>query len=220
MLTRSNRLTRRNRFHVSTGRVSNHDKQHPVPKGNETLKSGPRVVMFGEKPYEHFAFEEANKRFACQLDWLESRLTARTAQLSVGADAACIFVNDTADAEVLGLLASVGVQHLALRCAGFNHVDIASAQRLGITVTRVPAYSPNAVAEHTIALILAVNRHIHKAYSRVRDGNFALEGLVGFDLCGKTVGVIGTGRIGGIVARLLRSFQCNVLAMTPMNALS
>ena len=128
----------------------------------------------------------------------------------------CAFVNDDIGATVLETLAERGVTLVALRCAGFNHVDLAAAERLGMTVVRVPAYSPNAVAEHTLALILALNRHIPRAYNRVRDGNFALDGLVGFDLAGKTAGVIGTGNIGAILARLLWHLRCHVVAFDPM----
>ena len=126
-----------------------------------------------------------------------------------------MFVNDVLDDAALTALAAVGVRHVALRCAGFNNVDLVAAARLGLDVVRVPAYSPNAVAEHTIALILSLNRRIHKAYNRVRDGNFALDGLVGFDLAGKTVGVVGTGRIGALVARLAWHFRCEVVAHDP-----
>jgi D-lactate dehydrogenase len=125
-------------------------------------------------------------------------------------------VNDVLDDAALTALAAVGVRHVALRCAGFNNVDLDAAARLGLDVVRVPAYSPNAVAEHTIALILSLNRHIHKAYNRVRDGNFALDGLVGFDLAGKTVGVVGTGKIGALVARLAWHFRCEVIAHDPI----
>ena len=127
----------------------------------------------------------------------------------------CIFVNDIADAEVLGILAELRVRYVALRCAGFNNVDLDEAARLGLTVVRVPAYSPNAVAEHTIALILALNRRVYRSYNRVREGNFSLDGLVGFDLAGKTAGIIGTGRIGTLVARLLWHFRCEVICVDP-----
>ena len=151
------------------------------------------------------------------IDALEARLTTRTAALAAGADAVCIFVNDVADADVLHALADVGVRHVVLRCAGFNNVDLVPPQRTsGSRWHGCPAYSPNAVAEHTIALILALNRRIHKAYNRVRDGNFSLEGLVGFDLAGKTAGIIGTGRIGELVARLLWHFRCNVICFDPV----
>ena len=172
------------------------------------------VAMFSAKQYDQASFEAANAG-RHTIDFLEDRLRARTAGLAAGADVACIFVNDVADEATLTALAESGVKLVALRCAGFNNVDLAAAERLGITVVRVPAYSPNAVAEHTIALILAINRRIHKAYNRVRDGNFALDGLVGFDLAGKTAGVVGTGQIGTIVARLLWHFRCKVVAYDP-----
>ena len=159
-----------------------------------------RVAMFSTKPYDSASFRRANDRAGHEIIELEDRLRSATAPLAGGAQAVCVFVNDVLDDATLTALAGVGVRHIALRCAGFNHVDLEAAARLGLDVVRVPAYSPNAVAEHTIALILALNRRIHKAYNRVRDGNFALDGLVGFDLAGKTVGVVGTGRIGGLVS--------------------
>ncbi|MFW2383422.1 MAG: 2-hydroxyacid dehydrogenase, partial [Acidimicrobiales bacterium] len=143
------------------------------------------------------------------------RLGPATAELAGGAPTVCAFVNDDLSAGVLEQLASAGTRIVALRCAGFNNVDLDAAKRLGLDVVRVPAYSPNAVAEHTLALILALNRNIHRAYGRVRDGNFSLDGLVGFDLAGKTVAVVGTGQIGRIVARLMWHLRCRVLAVDP-----
>jgi D-lactate dehydrogenase len=178
--------------------------------------AGVRVAMFGTKPYDRTSFEAANTRHGHVIDSLDVRLDDRTAPLAGGADAVCIFVNDVADAAAIDALASRGVRFLALRCAGFNNVDLDAAARAGITVVRVPEYSPNAVAEHTIALILALDRHIHKAYNRVREGNFSLDGLVGFDLARKTAGIVGTGRIGAIVARLLWHFRCNVICHDPV----
>ena len=172
--------------------------------------------MFSSKPYDEASFSQANTSGGHMIDVLEDRLRARTAPLAAGADAVCIFVNDIADAEVIAILADLGVRHIVLRCAGFNNVDLEAAARLGLSVARVPAYSPNAVAEHTIALILALNRRIFKAYNRVRDGNFSLDGLVGFDLAGKTAGIVGTGRIGELVARLLWHFRCEVICFDPM----
>jgi len=172
--------------------------------------------MFSAKGYDEASFAGARERHEHRLEFVENTLTARTAALAAGADAVCIFVNDTADATVLEALADLGVRRVALRCAGFNNVDLDAAARLGIDVVRVPAYSPNAVAEHTIALILALNRHIHRAYNRVRDGNFSLDGLVGFDLAGKTAGVVGTGRIGALVARLLWHLRCEVICADPV----
>lgn len=174
-----------------------------------------RTALFSTKPYDVTAFTAANADGRHEIDLYESRLQPATATLANGADAVCIFVNDIADAETLTILADGGVRHVALRCAGFNNVDLDAAARLGITVVRVPAYSPNAVAEHTIALILALDRRIYKAYNRVRDGNFSLDGLVGFDLAGKTAGIVGTGRIGALVARLLWHFRCDVICYDP-----
>jgi D-lactate dehydrogenase len=174
-----------------------------------------RVAVYNAKSYDRDSLDAINVALAHELRYHEARLDLDTAALADGVDAACIFVNDRADAPVLERLAAGGVRILALRCAGHNHVDLDAAARLGIAVTHVPAYSPNAVAEHTIALILALNRRIHKAYNRVREGNFALDGLLGFDLVGKTAGVVGTGRIGTIVARLLWHFRCTVLASDP-----
>ena len=171
--------------------------------------------MFSAKSHDRVSFEFANAQLGHAFNMVEQRLQFSTAHLAAGADAACIFVNDIADAEVLGTLAGLGVRHVALRCAGFNNVDLDAAAQLGLTIVHVPAYSPNAVAEHTIALILALNRHVHRAYNRVRDGNFSLEGLVGFDLAGKTAGIVGTGRIGALVARLLWHFRCEVICSDP-----
>jgi D-lactate dehydrogenase len=174
-----------------------------------------RLAVFSAKPYEVAPFEAANGDRRFEIDRYEDRLRPATAPLADGADAVCIFVNDVADAETLTILANGGVRFVALRCAGFNNVDLDAAGRLGMTVVRVPAYSPNAVAEHTIALILALNRRIYKAYNRVRDGNFSLDGLVGFDLAGTTAGIVGTGRIGALVARLLWHFRCEVICHDP-----
>jgi D-lactate dehydrogenase len=179
-----------------------------------------RVAMFSAKTYEAESFERANRpdgRVGAGhvIDAFDVRLGPQTAALAAGADAVCIFVNDLADGPVLESLAGLGVRHVALRCAGYNNVDLNAAARLGLTVVRVPAYSPNAVAEHTIALILALNRRVYKAYNRVREGNFSLDGLVGFDLAGKTAGVVGTGRIGALVARLLWHFRCEVVCADP-----
>lgn len=149
------------------------------------------------------------------MDFLESRLNEETAPLAAGAPAVCIFVNDVASAEVLGQLADAGTRLLALRSAGFNHVDIEAANELGLTVVRVPAYSPNAVAEFTVGMILALDRKYHRAHSRVREGNFSLEGLLGFDLHTRTVGIVGTGKIGQLVARILSGFGCRIIAHDP-----
>lgn len=171
------------------------------------------IRMFSTKPYDRVGFDAANRGHV--LTYLDARLDASTVNLAAGANAVCAFVNDDLSAPVLEALRDSGVRCVALRCAGYNHVDLAAADRLGLVVVHVPAYSPNAVAEHTLALILALNRRIHRAYNRVRDGNFSLDGLVGFDLAGKTAGVVGTGRIGMIVARLLWHLRCRVLAVDP-----
>ena len=173
------------------------------------------VFVFSSKRYDQAAFTTANERAGHRLTFLESRLEPATVELAAPASVVCAFVNDDLGVDVIELLAQRGIGHVALRCAGYNHVDLAAAERLGITVVRVPAYSPNAVAEHTLALILSLNRRIPRAYNRVRDGNFALDGLLGFDLAGKTAGVVGTGRIGAIVARLLWHLRCDVVAFDP-----
>ncbi|MBX3180516.1 MAG: 2-hydroxyacid dehydrogenase [Candidatus Hydrogenedentes bacterium] len=171
-----------------------------------------RVAVFSSKTYTRRFFDSHNTRFKHELVYLEPKLTERTAVLAEGCDAACVFVNDEPDAGALAALASRGVRLLALRCAGFNHVDLAAAEQHGITVVRVPAYSPHAVAEHTLALMLALNRRIVRAYNRVRDGNLELEGLLGFDFHGRTAGIIGTGKIGARVATVMQALGCRVLA--------
>ena len=172
-----------------------------------------RIAMFSTKPYDRRSFDAAPQAAQHELLYLEPRLAPLTAALAAGADAVCAFVNDDLSAPVLERLAAGGTRLVLLRCAGFNNVDLAAAQRLGLKVARVPAYSPHAVAEFTIGMMLALVRGIHRAYQRTRDGNFALEGLLGFDLHGKTVGVLGTGKIGAIVARILAAgFGCRVLA--------
>lgn len=170
------------------------------------------VAVFNTKSYDRRYLVAANEGAGHGLHFLEPHLSLDTAVLAAGHSAVCAFVNDRLDAPVLERLNGIGVSLIALRCAGFNNVDLTAAKRLGIKVARVPAYSPNAVAEHTIALILTLNRRIHRAYNRVREGNFALDGLIGFDLAGKTAGVVGTGKIGALVARILTEFGCRVLA--------
>ncbi|MBI5088265.1 MAG: 2-hydroxyacid dehydrogenase [Actinobacteria bacterium] len=174
------------------------------------------VCMFSTRGYDRASFTAALAGSPHHVRFVESRLSLTTVSLAEGCEAICAFVNDDLGEAVLHALAGLGVRHVALRSAGFNHVDLGAAARFGLSVVRVPAYSPNAVAEHTIALILAVNRHIPRAHDRVRDRNFSLEGLVGFDLKGKTAGVIGTGKIGALVARLLWHFRCNVVAADPV----
>ncbi|SCL28436.1 D-lactate dehydrogenase [Micromonospora nigra] len=174
-----------------------------------------RVAVFSTKPYDRDFLSAANAADGHDLTFLEPRLSPQTASLAAGAEAVCAFVNDDLGAPVLAELARSGVRVVALRSAGFNHVDVAEARRLGLAVVRVPEYSPYAVAEHTVGLILALNRKIHRAYNRVREHNFALTGLLGFDLHGRTVGVVGTGKIGVCVARILAGFGCRVLASDP-----
>jgi D-lactate dehydrogenase len=173
------------------------------------------VAVFSTKPYDRHFLEAANAAAGHRLRYLEPRLTPETAVLADGAGAVCAFVNDELDRAALRDLAGRGVRLVALRCAGFNNVDLAVARALGLTVARVPAYSPHAVAEHTLALILALNRKTHRAFNRVREGNFALDGLLGFDLHGRTAGIVGTGQIGALVARILHGFGCRLLAHDP-----
>lgn len=171
-----------------------------------------KLAVFNTKPYVEQFFRRANERFGHELTFFEPRLSDETADLARGFDAVCIFVNDAADTPVLTRLAEIGVRLVALRCAGFNNVDLVAAERLGLTVVRVPAYSPYAVAEHTVGLMLALNRRIHRAHQRVREGNFSIEGLMGFDLHGTPAGIIGTGKIGAIVAKILHGFGCALYA--------
>lgn len=179
-----------------------------------------RTLMFSAKRYDRTAFDECNTDRAAghhhDLEFLDVRLDARTADLAASSDAVCVFVNDVVDAPALHRLDEIGVRTVALRCAGYNNVDLPAATSLDIAVVRVPAYSPDAVAEHTLALILGLDRHVHRAYQRVRDGNFALDGLLGRGLHGRTAGVVGTGRIGSHVARLLLAFGCDVIAFDPV----
>ncbi len=174
-----------------------------------------RIAVFSARSYDREFLAAANAAHGHELTFLEPRLDRETASLARGAGGVCAFVNDSLDAAVLEALAAGGTRVIALRSAGYNHVDLPAAARLGLVVVRVPAYSPHAVAEHTIALILALDRRLHRAHARVREGNFSLEGLLGFDLCEQTVGVVGTGQIGRVVARILLGFGCRVLAFDP-----
>lgn len=171
-----------------------------------------KVAVFDAHKYDRVALETSNSAFGHSLHFIESRLTEDTAKLAEGFTAICAFVNDRLNKEVLGVLHAGGVRMIALRSAGFNHVDLECAERLGIAVARVPEYSPYAVAEHAVALMLVLNRKVHRSFNRVREFNFSLDGLVGFDLNGKTVGVVGTGRIGAVFAKIMRGFGCRVLA--------
>ena len=173
-----------------------------------------KVAVFSTKSYDRDFLVELEDRH--DLRYIEARLDDVTAPLAAGSDAVCLFVNDRADGEVMRLLSSHGVRFVVLRSAGFNHVDLEVARELGMGVARVPAYSPQAVAEHAVALMLALNRRIHRAYARVREGNFSLEGLLGFDMSSRTVGIVGTGQIGQAIASILAGFGCTLLAHDPV----
>ncbi len=170
------------------------------------------LAFFDTKPYDEVSFNEKNNEFGFEIRYYKGHLNKNNVILTQGADAVCIFVNDTADAEIIRILAANGVKLIALRCAGFNNVDLAAAAEAGIAVVRVPAYSPYAVAEYTVALMLSLNRKIPRASWRTRDGNFSLHGLMGFDMHGKTAGIIGTGKIAKILIQILRGFGMNILA--------
>jgi D-lactate dehydrogenase len=174
------------------------------------------VAVFDTKPYERESLERASTASG-HIDWrfLECRLARETAPLAGGAQAVCAFVNDHLDRPCLEVLKEQGVELACLRCTGFNNVDLAAARELKIAVTRVPVYSPYAVAEHAVALLLALNRKIHRSFNRVRELNFSLKGLVGFDLHGKTAGIVGTGKIGRVVGRILHGFGMEVIATDP-----
>ncbi len=171
-----------------------------------------KIAMFDTRSYDRESFQRANARFHHEITFFEPRLTSETAALAAGHEAVCSFVNDRLDERALGVLRKVGTRLVALRSAGYNHVDLHAAARLGLPVVRVPEYSPYAVAEHAVGLVLALNRKIHRAYACVREWNFSLDSLVGFDLHGKTVGIVGTGRIGHAAARIFHGFGCRVLA--------
>lgn len=175
-----------------------------------------KVAVFATKPYDRDFLQRVNLRHRHELTFFEPRLSIETVRMAENFSAVCVFVNDRLDRAVLAQLKEFGTKIVALRCAGFNNVDLDAAAEFGITIVRVPAYSPEAVAEHTIGLMLALNRNIHRAFARVREGNFALDGLLGFDMCGKTVGIVGTGQIGSVVARILKGFGCDILATDPL----
>ncbi len=208
----------------------------PLPGGPRQLKrppdGDPATVFLSVAVFDSHKYDSGPLKEACvgalqpvpgqvpvdiKLQFLEAHLDVWTAPLAQGCDAVCVFVNDKVTAEVLEELKAQGVRLVALRCAGFNNVDLQAARRLGIAVARVPEYSPHAVAEHAVALVLALNRKLVRANHRVREGNFLLEDLVGFDLFGKTVGVVGTGKIGAVFAKIMRGFGCRVLACDPVH---
>jgi D-lactate dehydrogenase len=180
--------------------------KHPI------LPLKPKVAFFSTQVYDRVFFEKYNVDFGYELDFFETQLNEQTAKLISNTDVVCVFVNDVVNEAVIKQLAEKKVRIIALRCAGFNNVDLAAAKKYNLKVCRVPAYSPEAVAEHAMAMILTLNRKTHKAYNRVREQNFSLNGLLGFDLHGKTVGIIGTGNIGKAFARIVKGFGCKVLA--------
>lgn len=170
-----------------------------------------KIAFFSTHPYEKITFKKANKETNHEIVFLENRLTAETAEQALGFECICAHVNDQLNAATLRVLKNGGVKLLALRSAGFNHVDLSAAKELGLKVVRVPEYSPYAIAEHAVAMMLTLNRKTHKAYNKVRVGDFSIDNLVGFDLHGKTVGVIGTGKIGSALANIMSGFDCRVL---------
>lgn len=171
-----------------------------------------KIAFFSAKPYDQTSFQAANAGHGHEFVFFEPRLTRKTVALAEDFPVICVFINDELNAETLRAIASTGTQVIALRCAGFNNVDLNTADELGLTVVRVPAYSPYAVAEHAVGLILTLNRKLYRAYNRVRDDNFELNGLLGFDIHGKTVGVVGTGKIGVCFAKIMQGFGAQLLA--------
>ena len=170
-----------------------------------------KIAVFDSKSYTKSIFNKVNEKYNYELKYFKSHLTFDNAILAKGYDVVCVFVNDLVDSEIIDILADNGVKLIALRCAGYNNVDFKAAYKK-IHVVRVPAYSPHAIAEHTVALMLTLNRKIHKAYLRTREANFALEGLMGFDFYGKTAGIIGTGKIGKVLIEILKGFGMKILA--------
>lgn len=170
-----------------------------------------KIAFFDTHKFDRDSFNSANESFKYHITYFEMRLCEQSARLAQGFDVVCSFVNDTVDGQTIRILQQAGVQLIALRCAGYNHVDLNVAKDCNIPIVRVPEYSPHAVAEHAVALIMALNRKTHHAYIRVRELNFSLEGFVGFDLYGKTVGIIGSGRIGKAMATIMSGFGCRVL---------
>lgn len=171
-----------------------------------------QVAFFSTQPYDRKSFEQHNERYGFDIAYFDVQLNEQTAALAQGAEAVCAFVNDRINETIIRLLTGYGVKVVALRCAGFNNVDLNAAREHNLTIVRVPAYSPHAVAEHAVAMIMTLNRKIHKAYNRIREQNFSLNGLLGFDLYDKTVGVIGTGNIGEAFCRIMLGFGCRVVA--------
>lgn len=170
-----------------------------------------KIALFSTNDFERGFFDQANKAFGHAIVYHKERLHAATAPMAAGCDAVCGFVNDTFDAPTLNILGDNGVRLVSLRSAGFNNVDLEAAAKANVLVMRVPAYSPESVAEHAVALMLALNRNIPRAYNRVREGNFDLNGLIGFNMCGKIVGIVGTGKIGAALAHIMKGFGCSLL---------
>jgi len=171
-----------------------------------------KIIFFSAKPYDKVFFGQLNEKHGFTIEYHETHLGPHIVNIVENAEAICVFVNDKLTEPVIKILAEKGVKIIALRCAGFNNVDLKAAEKYGIAVCRVPAYSPEAVAEHAVAMLQTINRKTHKAYNRVREQNFALNGLLGYNLHGKTVGIIGTGKIGKAFANIMLGFGCNVLA--------
>jgi len=171
-----------------------------------------KVAVFDTKSYDRQAFEQYHGKSGISFKFFEAKLTPDTTRLAKGYNAVCVFVNDSVDDEVIKKLAEYGIKVIALRCAGYNNVDLQAAEECGIKVVRVPAYSPYAVAEHAMAMLLTSVRRIHKAYIRTRDYNFSLEGMTGFDLHGKTIGIVGTGKIGRVFIDICNGFGMKVIA--------
>ncbi|MGY0219270.1 2-hydroxyacid dehydrogenase [Endozoicomonadaceae bacterium StTr2] len=176
-----------------------------------------KICLFNARKYDREYFEQCNAGYGFELEYFDIHLDCKTAHLARGSDAVCAFVNDDLSQPVLQVLAEHNIKLLLMRCAGFNNVDLEAASALGMRVARVPAYSPEAVAEHAIALVMTLNRRIHKAYQRTRDANFSLEGLTGFNLHGRVAGVVGTGKIGLAAARILKGFGCELLGYDPFH---
>lgn len=174
-----------------------------------------KLAVYSTKQYDRKYLQQVNESFGFDVEFFEFLLTERTAKNAAGCDAVCLFVNDDGSRQVLEELAELGVKFIALRCAGFNNVDLDAAKELGMQVVRVPAYSPEAVAEHAVGMMMTLNRHIHRAYQRTRDANFSLEGLIGFNMHGRTAGVIGTGKIGIALLRILKGFGMRLLVSDP-----
>ncbi|NMH59690.1 2-hydroxyacid dehydrogenase [Alteromonas ponticola] len=175
-----------------------------------------KVAVFSAKPYDTVLLDKASDSFNVQFSFFSDALNQSTVALCEGFDGVCVFVNDEVNSEVIQRLVKHKITHIALRCAGFNNVDINAAKQAGIRVSRVASYAPEAVAEHAVALMLTLNRKVHKAYNRVREGNFELDGLMGFNLKGKCIGVIGTGHIGKAIAKIMRGFGCQVVCCDPV----